>query len=74
MYLGTGKEQRISNIKSSSNTIKLLDNSKWKATGVHAFKIALWLPTHKVIVERSGLRYKMTNINNNITIDVEHLL
>ncbi|MCK4828261.1 hypothetical protein KA005_71695 [bacterium] len=73
MYFKTGTEQRISSIESSKNTIILSDGSKWKATGIHSYKISLWLPTHKVIVEKSGLNYKITNINKDVTVDAEHL-
>jgi arginine/lysine/ornithine decarboxylase len=73
MYLGEGREQRITNIDSSKKTISLSDNSKWEATGIYGYKVSIWLPTHKVVVKKSGLNYKMTNNNKNETVDVKHL-
>lgn len=73
MYLKTGTEQRINDIDTSNNTITLSDNSKWKVTGIHEYKVSLWLPMQKVVIEKSVLNYKMTNINKDTTVDVEHL-
>jgi len=73
MYFKTGMEQIINDMDSSSKTITLSDGSKWEAIGIHGYKISLWLPTHKVIVEKSGLNYKLTNTNKNVTVDAEHL-
>jgi len=73
MYFGEGREQRISNIDSSRKTIKLSDNSTWEATGIYSYKVSIWLPTHKVVVKKSGINYKMTNTNKNETVDVKHV-
>ena len=73
MYLRIGTEQRISKIESSDKIITLSDGSKWKAPGIHSYKMSLWLPTHKVFIIKSGLNYKMTNTNKDITVDAEYL-
>lgn len=74
MYLNTGKEQRISNIDSSSKTITLADNSKWKAVGIHAFKITTWLAiSHRAVIEKTGIGFKMKNTSKDVTVDVEQI-
>ena len=73
MYLNEDREERISTIDSSKNIITLLDGSKWEAVGMYTYKLPLWIITHKVVVKKSILNFKMTNINRGETIDVKQI-
>lgn len=74
MYFNTGKEQRIQNVDSSNNIITLSDNSKWKVVGIYTYKIATWLAiTHRAVVNKSGIGFKMSNTSKGDTVDVEQI-
>jgi len=73
MYQKTGIEQGISNVNTSNKTIMLMDGSKWEVSGIHGSRIVTWMSYHKVVIEKHGLNYKMTNTNKDVTVDVKHI-